>query len=367
LKYRWLFLLLGLSASAEAQWIRKLHPDSLLNMNLRFIPTPILFRSPETSWGYGLGASYYFNTARGDERLQTRSSNTQFQVVRTFRQQSIGQILTDIFTPEERFYIHAYLGYRDYLDRFYGIGNATAETQKEDYRFAAWVGAASVLYRHQGKSFIGLNIRFQQMYNIRPTAGGALDTGRIPGSEGSKLLGFGPEWQLDKRDNPFAPAKGYYINTIARYQPAWQNGWFSFGSFRLDARYYRDLGREQVFASRIVFNQQMGQAPFRELAMIGGDKGLRGYFFGRYRDRSMFELHTEYRFPIWKIFRGAVFTGIGQLGEHPGQYFDVYWKGSYGAGLRILANKKERITLRIDYGRTLTGQSGVYLEFNEAF
>ncbi len=367
MRLRLLLFFVVFSTSAEAQLWRKLHPDSLLQMDLRFIPAPIVYRTPETSWGFGLSTSYYFNTAATDQRALTRSSNIQFQAVRTLRQQTIAQLVTDVFTPNEKFYIRTYVGYRDYLDRFYGIGAATGEDQSEDYRFESWVTALNVLYKTDSKHFVGVNFRSQSMFRIRPDSTGVLAEGTIAGSQGSRMFGFGPEWRLDERDNPFAPASGHYLNILARYHPKWQADWFSFGVFQADARIYRKVGRENVLAARAVYRQTLGQAPFRELAMMGGDNGLRGYFYGRYREQSLFELHSEYRFAIWKLFRGAVFTGVGQLGEHPGDYFKSYWKGSYGAGLRILANKKERITLRIDYGRTLTGQSGVYIQFNEAF
>lgn len=367
MRARLLFLLLCISNGVDAQLWRKLHPDSILQMELRFLPAPIVYRTPETSWGFGISTSYYFNTAKPELRAQTRSSNIQFQAVRTLRQQTIAQLITDIFTPNEKYFIHAYVGYRDYLDRFYGIGAATAESQREDYRFEAWVTSVDLLYKVRPNNFVGLSMRSQAMFQLRPAAIGELKSGLIPGSTGSKMFGLGPEWRLDKRDNPFAPATGHYVNVLARYHPKWEKDWFSFGVFRLDARAYRKINQHNVLAGRVYYNQTFGQAPFREMAMVGGSDGLRGYFYGRYREQSLFEVHGEYRFAIWKILRGAVFTGVGQLGEHPGDYFNSYWKGSYGAGFRLLANKKERITLRLDYGRTLTGQSGVYLEFNEAF
>ncbi len=365
---RWLTLfLLLLVGSAEAQLWRKLHPDTILQLDLRFLPAPIIYRTPETSWGFGLSTSYYFNTASPEQRVNTRSSNIQVQAVRTLRQQTIAQMFNEVFTPNERYYIRFYVGYRDYQDRFYGIGPATAESQREDYRFESWVTATNVLYNVGKNNFVGINLRSQSMFQLQADSLGELASGTVAGSQGSKIFGFGPEWRWDTRDNPFAPAKGHYINVYGRIHPSWQADFFNFAVFRADLRLYRPLGLENVLAGRLSYLQNIGQPPFRELAMVGGDNGLRGYFYGRYRDQSLFEVHGEYRFALWKVIRGALFTGIGQIGEHPGTYFNSSWKGSYGAGLRILANKKERITLRIDYGRTLTGQSALYIEFNEAF
>lgn len=368
MRFVWLGLwLLFCPVISQAQWLGKLHPDSLLNRNFRFIPAPIVYRSPETSWGIGLSTSYYFNTAGASQKNQTRTSNLQFQFVRTLRQQNIGQFITETFTPNERYYIYTYLGYRDYLDRFYGLGPVTTEADREDYRFKSWISAVHILKNVGNRHFVGLGLRYQQMYDVFVSGDGILAQGLVAGAKGSRLFGIGPEWQQDKRDNPYAPFTGHYINVQFRHHPDWSTDWFSYSTLSGDFRFYKYLGKEAVWANRIYYLQQFGQAPFREMAQIGGDNGQRGYFYGRYRDRSLLDWQSEYRFPIWSFIRGVAFVGVGQLGSDPSQYFNHYWRGSYGLGLRLLANKKERITMRIDYGRTLEGQQAIYIEFNEAF
>lgn len=368
MRFVWLGLwLLFCPVISQAQWLGKLHPDSLLNRNFRFIPAPIVYRSPETSWGIGLSTSYYFKTAGASQKNQTRTSNLQFQFVRTLRQQNIGQFITETFTPNERYYIYTYLGYRDYLDRFYGLGPVTTDVDREDYRFKSWISAVHILKNVGNRHFVGLGLRYQQMYDVFVSGDGILAQGLVAGAKGSRLFGIGPEWQQDKRDNPYAPFTGHYINVQFRHHPAWSTDWFSYSTLSGDLRLYKYLGNEAVWANRIYYLQQFGQAPFREMAQIGGDNGQRGYFYGRYRDRSLLDWQSEYRFPIWSFIRGVAFVGIGQLGSDPSQYFNHYWRGSYGLGLRLLANKKERITMRIDYGRTLEGQQAIYIEFNEAF
>lgn len=361
-------LLICQPITSAAQWLKSLHPDSLLNRNFRFLPTPIVYQTPETSWGFGLSTSYYFNTAKENTRAKTRSSNLQFQGVRTLRQQTITQFISEIFTPEERYYIRSFIGYRDYLDQYFGIGNRSSSGDREDYRFKSWVISANIRKNIGNNHFIGFNTRFQRMYDIAALDSGDISRNLVNGSQPNRSFGFGPEWVYDNRDNVFAPRNGRFFLASLRYYPQWNSSWQGINTTQLESRWYFEGPKTSVFAFKGLFVQQFGPLPpFRELAQLGGDDNLRGYFKGRYRDRSMVELQSEYRFPIWWAFRGVVFCGVGQVGEQPTDWFNAPMRLSYGAGLRMVVNQKDRVTLRFDYARTGTGEAAIYIGYNEAF
>lgn len=362
------FLLICFPVTAFGQWLQMLHPDSLLNKNFRFLPTPIVFKTPETSWGLGFGASYYFNTAKGENNVKTRSSNLQFQGVRTMRQQTITQFISEVFTAEERYYMRYFVGYRDFLDQYYGIGNTTSSSNREDYRFKSWILSAIIRKNIGNNYFVGLNLRFQRMYDINAIDSGEISRNLVNGSLPNRSFGFGPEWVFDNRDNLFAPRNGRYFLASIRYYPRWNSSWEGINAAQLEGRWFLEGPKTSVFALKAVLVQQFGPlAPFRELPQIGGDDNLRGYFRGRYRDRSMLEIQSEYRFPIWWAFRGVVFTGIGQVGQQPADWFNAPIRLSFGGGLRLVVNQKDRVTLRIDYARTATGEGALYIGYNEAF
>lgn len=361
----WLLVLLGccsFTPSFAQPKVLKL-VDSLLNADLRFVPAPILYRSPETSWGLGASMGYYFKTDKG-----ARTSNLQFQAVRTFNQQTLLRLAADIFTKEERIFIHYYTGYKKYLDRFYGIGPNSDESNREDFTFNSWVTAISVLGKVAPDAFIGVNLRHQAMYNIKPfTADATIGTLIVPGGTGSTTLGFGPEFRLDTRDNVMSPQEGGLIDAAIRFHPSYNALNPAFQTYQLDIRHYMPVGKKHVWANRIFNQHQEGEPPFRELSLAGGSELVRGYFQGRYRDKSLSAVETEMRFHLWKMIGVTVFTSTFQVGPNPASILQNRWKGAYGAGFRFFVNQKERIVLRIDLARTFEGHTAFYLNLNESF
>ncbi len=337
--------------------------DSLLNANLRFVPAPILFRSPETSWGIGASMGYYFKTDSS-----ARTSNAQMQIVRTFNQQTLFRIAADIFTKDERLFIHYYTGYKKYLDRFYGIGPNSFEAAREDFSFNSWVSAVSILGKVADKNFAGVNLRHQYMYNIESRDSlGQLFNQVVQGSAGSNTIGFGPEFRIDSRDNVLSPLEGGLLAMYFRHNPAINAANPAFQTYLIDLRHYMPLAKNTVWANRIFNQHQTGNPPFRELSLAGGSELVRGYFQGRYRDKSLSAFETELRFPLWKMLGATIFTSTFQVGPDPISLLQNRWKGTYGAGLRVFVNQKERIVLRIDVARTFEGHTAFYLDLNESF
>jgi hemolysin activation/secretion protein len=110
-----------------------------------------------------------------------------------------------------------------------------------------------------------------------------------------------------------------------------------------------------------------GTAPFNQLALLGGNKKMRGYFEGRLRDNHQIILQSEYRFPIYKKrFRGVIFAGLGQVASYFSDFKIKHLKATYGAGLRILINEKEGIHIRLDAGFG-KDTNGYYLTIGETF
>lgn len=96
---------------------------------------------------------------------------------------------------------------------------------------------------------------------------------------------------------------------------------------------------------------------------------MRGFYDGRFRSKNQVVLQAEYRVPIaWRI--GAVgFAGIGNVGDRVHNLNFQELKYSYGGGLRVALNRKERLNLRVDYGWGV-GEStshGLYFQLGEAF
>jgi outer membrane protein assembly factor BamA len=103
------------------------------------------------------------------------------------------------------------------------------------------------------------------------------------------------------------------------------------------------------------------------MAALGGSTSMRGYYDGRYRDRSQVVFQAEYRFPLIGRLGGAAFLSYGDVSPRLSQFDLLRFKYSYGTGLRFRVNPRERLNLRIDYGWGKGKSQGLYFTLGEAF
>jgi hypothetical protein len=96
-------------------------------------------------------------------------------------------------------------------------------------------------------------------------------------------------------------------------------GWIRYGG---TAGGYLDLnqhGRVLGLAVTTIFVDPLGgaQIPFTELASLGGDGPMRGYYPGRLVDRSAAAATAHYTWPIGPWLGGSLEAGVGNVwGEH---------------------------------------------------
>jgi hypothetical protein len=120
----------------------------------------------------------------------------------------------------------------------------------------------------------------------------------------------------------------------------------------LDARKFITLShrRNDVFAFQLYFLATTGNPVWNEIGALGGMDLMRGYYSGRYRDNVYFASQAEYRLPLTKMFGLVTFVGLGDVSHSLSTFGFNNLKPSYGAGLRVRIDNKEKLNLRIDYG-----------------
>jgi hemolysin activation/secretion protein len=124
--------------------------------------------------------------------------------------------------------------------------------------------------------------------------------------------------------------------------------------------------REQdVLASRFIVRGTGGDAPFFLLSTIGGNTDLRGYPSGRYRDRYMYALQSEYR---WQFNDNWIFTGFAGFGEVANEFSGFGGKilPAAGIGVRFVLSQKHKVSLSADFAAGRDG-SEFYFGVGEAF
>ncbi len=331
----------------------------------RIIAAPIVFYTPETSLAFGAGGAYIFRSPKHNPET-TRPSAIAPSVIYTLKKQFRAQFSTEFYFKDNSYRMNGYTKLERFPFKFYGIGNDTTEDEEEVYTSKGVTFFLSFLKR-LGKSF---NIGFQYYlvdWNISETEEGRLlDSGLIAGSGGGTISGVSAVINRDTRDNIYFPMTGEFFEFNARTYPGFLGSSFEFSTFTLDLRKYFNLFSSHVLAVRFLMKNQSGDVPFIELARVGGEFILRGYFDGRFRDKHMAVMEAEYRMPLSGRFGLVAFTGVGKVASGFGDLGFDDLKPAYGVGLRYLFDKKEKIRVRFDlaFGR---GTSGFYFSVFEAF
>jgi len=361
-------LLAGLALSLKAQKKFRLWSDT--SKNARKIILPILVYTPETHFGIGaLGVTLWKNI---DSLHQTRTSNAELVALYTSREQIIFIPRYTIFTKGERYLLEGFgeelIGFRDF---YFGRGNATPVSNREKliYDVIGWENRIGRRVFKRQKLFIGLETRALQYYNVRRVQSGELDTSKVTGYAGSSSIGLGPALTWDKRDNVVNPSKGFYWDLRYSSYSNSLGGTVNYHRLLIDFRKYFKVNssRRQILALELFGSFIRGNAPFKELAELGGARIMRGFYRGRFRDNYFTAFQAEYRIPIYRRIGMVAFGGVGKV-YNPDE---VNFNGlhySYGTGLRVNINKRERLNLWLDYAFGDPDHPGYfYLGFAESF
>lgn len=358
--------ILLLSLYAFAVEAKEVVPDDTLarGQNSKFLAFPFVLRSPETSWGFGLASAYFFKAKLDDKDIRT--SDVNLVSLYTLKKQLVVVIGSTVYFPKEKYIFRWQSSYSYYPDKFWGIGNSTFREAEERYSIKQFYFNPQFLIRIYKKLYFGFNAEFQSVSDFTYDAGGVFDRENIVGRYGGKASGFGFLVTLDSRNNAYSPSKGGFIEfNLSRFDNNLKSD-FDFTYYSLELKKFYRIGVNRVLAVQMYGKVNAGDVPIRNLSMLGGSEMMRGFYKGRYADKNMFTSQAEIRqYLFWRI--GVVaFAGTGQVSNG---FHDIRWDRlhfSYGGGLRLMVQEKEKLNLRIDYGIG-EGKSGVYVILKEAF
>lgn len=327
---------------------------------------PVIARSIETSWSFGLAGSSTFHLSKFDSA--TRTSNIQSILLYSLKKQFIAAITGSIYFKNEEYILHEQLSYSSFPDKFWGIGKYTSG-KPEDYKFNQYYIYLHLMKNLGNKLFAGLLFEFQNVLEVDYVKGGLFDQQNIVGRTPYKVSGLGLSFTFDNRNNAFAPDKGYFAQLYFNHFDKGFGSNYNYTNLVVDCRKFISIYKKQVLALQAFSFTNFGdEIPLRSLATFGGANLMRGYYAGRYRDKQQFIFQTEYRIPISKRLGAVAFYSLGDVGNSLHEFAIKDLKYAYGGGLRIALNKSEKLNLRLDYG---IGQgkknNGFYLQLGESF
>ena len=273
-----------------------------------------------------------------------------------------------VFFKQEKISFYGALDFMKFPENFYGIGNFTNKDSVHNYELNRITHNSMVLRKVKGFFFAGLNFDTQYLYGNNPDQGLSIFPiyAHVNGANGYFVNGLGPTLLHDSRDNGLISHTGWYNEVSFNFHDKVTLSEYNFTSITLNSRKFIPVRKVATWASEVYMNFNAGTLPFRSNPAIGGQRILRGFYTGRFRDKNLVFLQSEIRVPvIWRI--GVVgFAGLGQVAPDLKSFTFDGMKYSAGGGLRFMLSKKENANIRIDYGFTNEG-GGLYMIFGEAF
>ncbi|MFN4298633.1 MAG: BamA/TamA family outer membrane protein [Thermaurantimonas sp.] len=362
------FFASGLNAQDWLQWfgVRPLD-DTISSEKSGFAVIPLLYYTPDTRLAFGAAGVYYFSfKAKKPDQKDARLSYVQFLADYTQNKQLDIWALWNVFTRNEDFLLKGELRYRNFPDRFYGIGNATLVTNEEFYAYDLKSFKYLMLKRLKGELFMGFDLMLSNEYNFKVKENGLLDAGDIIGNRGGVTSGLGLVMTYDDRDNIVNSYKGHLFEISTYFYDKIIGSNFNYINVNLTYQTYFELKPKNVLAVQLVGRYNTSGVPMLDMATVGGEEILRGYARNRFRDRNFTGFQLEYRFPLFWRLGMVTFAGAGDVFKTVSDLSLQRIKYSVGTGLRFVINPAERLNLRFDVG---LGREGAhyYLMVTEAF
>ncbi|TAL29598.1 MAG: hypothetical protein EPN93_21150 [Spirochaetes bacterium] len=330
-----------------------------------YLPFAIPFYLPETSVGIGWAFLVFHNPDLSDPSLKPDEYSL-YGAVTIKNQQTVG-VSADRYFDRNKYRLSTRLDFSRFPNVFWGLGPDTHGDDDEDFTDIMTNFQGSFAVRLAKNLYAGpaVNLLYDDM--MKTEKGGLLDSGKIPGGDGTHASGMGAVVTWDSRDSVFYPYRGVYLDVKALAHLDEAGSEYDFRKLEADARAFLRIYGEMVLALQSVAKLSWGTVPFQSMPRLGGDQIMRGYFDGRFRDRDLVAAQAEIRYPIFWRFAGTAFMSAGQVAPslHEMSAHNVKYAG--GAGLRFIAEKSEHIALRFDAGVDGDGNVNFYVIIKEAF
>lgn len=308
-------------------------PDSTKTpKKLSLTPLPALFSTPETGIGYGALVVPVYNF--GSDSL-TRSSNGQLLAYYTQKKQASVQLTYNIYTNHERFNITGAANYYDWPILYYGTGHSNTLSDSSLITYKLLLFQNRVLKKIKNYVFAGGQYQLTRITDVSyKNAQSKIKERDARELDGSTMSGLGPALLLDSRDNPLNTTKGWYAEVGTFLNRKAFGSEFNFTRYTIDVRRFIPLTVKQVLALQGSGKFSTGNVPFREMALLGGGRTMRGFYEGRFRDRQVLAIQSEYRHQLFSRAGFVVFGSLGQVGDSGHDLEITTIKRAAGGGIR---------------------------------
>ena len=356
--------------------------DTSKASDANFTVYPIIARSPETDWQFALSGLYVYSAKKNlNNRLSELKSYAFYTQKKQYGINAEHALYSDanLWLFYGRINVQAapldYYGYN-----FYECDNNDDNLKVYGGKYLVDVNVINFKERALRaiipNLYAGLQFDLQIMDNFDPETN--LIVKRNKFETKSTSVGLGAGLIYNNIHNFLNPRKGVFTEfAFLRYSNKLKSD-CNLTSIISDNRFYMPIKEKNVLAFQLYSQFTIGpNPPFNLISLMGGEKLMRGYYLGRYRDRHLLATQLEYRmlpFSFSKRWGATCFLAMGQVFGEDNNSNDSMESGfkfenilpSGGAGLRFLLFQEKDIYLRLDYGITGHGNN-YYITLGEAF
>ena len=329
---------------------------------------PLVARSTETSWVFGVANAFIFKTNKKDTALRVSTIPSGF--LYTLNDQILIALGANIFLPKERYIIRFENSFSKFPDLFWGIGNKTDGKYPESYTFTQFYINPQLYRKVKGNLFLGGGVDFQRVFNLEYKANGYFDQDKVLGASDRgeyNVFGYSLFINYDSRNHAYQPNRGALFRVkFSDFNKGFVSD-YDFRVFEIDFRKFIRVSRKSILAIQSLSTFNFGNVPYRNLSILGGNNMMRGYYAGRYRDKKSVTAQVEYRFPIKGRFAGVAFASVGEVANDFDDFSFQLIKPAVGTGLRFAVLPQEKLNLRVDVAAGNGGEINYYIVLFESF
>lgn len=326
-----------------------------------FIPGPNY--SATTGLGLGLLGTATYSADRSDPTLP-RSNASVYSNMTTAGFFVVGLRGNHIF-PHENFQLDYKVNLSTFSTSYWGMGYANADNDdnETDYRRNRINAMARFMVKLAPNTYIGpfVNYRVTQASDVNE------DFSYLWQGQDKTIHTYtaGLSFTYDSRDFILNASKGVFVQIDQTFTPrCFGNGKYNFSTTEATFATYGKLWKGAILAGELHGQFNYGHIPWSQLATVGSNDRMRGYYEGRYNDKNVIEGQVELRQHIKG--RNGVVAWVALANAFP-DFKNIAWRYTLpNAGVGYRWEFKKRINIRVDYGFTRNG-GGFIFNINEAF
>lgn len=306
-----------------------------------------------------LGAALY---TTGDSTMHTSESNATLYTVFSITGYYNFGLRGVHFTPDDNWRMSYKISFWSMPTYFWGIGYDTErhDSNKIKYLHLNSEVRLSADYHVFDNCYLGPAVHFSY------TKAANADSYTLWEGERTCTLNYGVGFNInyDSRDCITAPHSGWYLCAEQRFYPRFLFNKGAFSSTGINISHYFGVWRDAILAVNLHGLFTYGNTPWSMLPFLGGSYTMRGYYEGRYRDKSAIDATIELRQHVWHRSSIVAWVGAGTVFSKFDQIQMRRILPNYGFGYRWEFKKNVNVRLDVGFGK---GESGFVFNINEAF